>query len=36
MKIHPDFSDFIAALNNSHVEYVLVGAHIQVLQMQKL
>ena len=26
MKIHPDFSDFIAALNNNNVEYVVVGA----------
>lgn len=26
MKIHPDFSDFIAALNLNKVEYVLVGA----------
>ncbi len=26
MKIHPDFSDFIAALNQNKVEYVLVGA----------
>lgn len=26
MKIHPDFSDFIIALNKHNVEYVLVGA----------
>ena len=26
MKIHPDFSDFIAALNRHHVDYVIVGA----------
>lgn len=26
MKIHPDFRDFIHALNNNHVEYVLVGS----------
>jgi len=26
VKIHPDFRDFIHALNNNHVEYVLVGS----------
>ena len=26
MKIHPDFSDFIAALNRHRVEFVIVGA----------
>ena len=26
MKLHPDFSDFIAALNRNNVEYVVVGA----------
>lgn len=26
MQIHPDFSDFIAALNRNQVEYVIVGA----------
>ena len=26
MKIHPDFSDFIAALNKNKVEYVIVGS----------
>ncbi len=26
MKIHPDFADFIAALNRRHVEFVIVGA----------
>ena len=26
MKIHPDFSDFIAALNGQRVEFVIVGA----------
>ena len=26
MKIHPDFSDFIAALNSRRVEFVIVGA----------
>lgn len=26
MKIHPDFSDFIDALNRNHVEFVMVGA----------
>ncbi len=27
MKIHPDFADFIAALNHNQVEYVIVGAY---------
>ncbi|HBL16789.1 MAG TPA: hypothetical protein DD417_08575 [Elusimicrobia bacterium] len=27
MKIHPDFADFIAALNRNQVEYVIVGAY---------
>lgn len=27
MKIHPDFSDFISALNQNSVEYVIVGAY---------
>ncbi len=26
MKIHPDFSDFIDALNRNHVEFVMVSA----------
>ena len=26
MKIHPDFNDFVAALNKSHVQYVIVGS----------
>ena len=26
MKIHPDFSDFVAALNNNKVEYLIVGS----------
>lgn len=26
MNIHPDFSDFIEALNHNHVEFVMVGA----------
>jgi len=26
VKIHPDFSDFIAALNKNKVEYVIVGS----------
>ena len=26
MKIHQDFSDFIAVLNSNHVKYVIVGA----------
>lgn len=26
MKIHPDFDDFVAALNKNHVEYVIVGS----------
>ena len=26
MKIHPDFSDFVAALSNKNVEYVIVGS----------
>ena len=26
MKIHPDFSDFIAALNKNKVEYVIIGS----------
>lgn len=26
MKIHPDFSDFIDALNRNHVDFVMVGA----------
>lgn len=27
MKIHPDFEDFIAALNRNQVEFVIVGAY---------
>jgi hypothetical protein len=27
MKTHPDFFDFITALNNNRVEYVIVGAY---------
>ena len=27
MKTHPDFVDFITALNSNHVEYVIVGAY---------
>lgn len=27
MNIHPDFSDFISALNQNAVEYVIVGAY---------
>jgi hypothetical protein len=26
LKLHPDFSDFVAALNSNHVEYVIVGS----------
>jgi hypothetical protein len=26
LKLHPDFSDFVAALNGNHVEYVIVGS----------
>ena len=26
MKLHPDFSDFVAALNDNEVEYVIVGS----------
>ena len=26
MKLHPDFSDFVAALNGNNVEYVIVGS----------
>ena len=26
MKIHPDFNDFVAALNKNNVEYVIVGS----------
>ena len=26
MKIHPDFNDFVAALNKNHVQYVIVGS----------
>jgi hypothetical protein len=26
VNIHPDFSDFVAALNCRHVEFVMVGA----------
>jgi hypothetical protein len=26
VKIHPDFNDFVAALNKSHVQYVIVGS----------
>ena len=26
MKLHPDFSDFVAALNGNKVEYVIVGS----------
>ena len=26
MKLHPDFSDFVAALNDNHVEHVVVGS----------
>lgn len=27
MKVHPDFADFIAALNDNKVEFVIVGAY---------
>ena len=27
MKIHPDYKDFISALNNNNVRYVIVGAY---------
>jgi len=27
VKIHPDYKDFISALNNSNVRYVIVGAY---------
>jgi len=26
VKVHPDFNDFVAALNNNKVEYVIVGS----------
>jgi hypothetical protein len=26
LKLHPDFSDFVAALNDNEVEYVIVGS----------
>jgi hypothetical protein len=26
LKVHPDFNDFVVALNNSKVEYVIVGS----------
>ena len=26
MKVHPDFNDFVATLNNSKVEYVIIGS----------
>jgi hypothetical protein len=26
LKVHPDFSDFVAALNDNEVEYVIVGS----------
>ncbi len=26
MKLHPDFSDFVAALNDNEVEYVIIGS----------
>ena len=26
MKLHPDFSDFVAALNDNEAEYVIVGS----------
>ena len=26
MRLHPDFSDFVAALNGNNVEYVVVGS----------
>ena len=26
MKLHPDFSDFVGALNDNNVEYVIVGS----------
>jgi len=26
LKLHPDFSDFVAALNGNNVEYVIVGS----------
>jgi hypothetical protein len=26
LKLHPDFSDFVAALNGNHVEFVIVGS----------
>ncbi|MCX5790328.1 MAG: nucleotidyltransferase [Elusimicrobia bacterium] len=27
MKVHPDFAEFIASLNDNHVEFVIVGAY---------
>jgi hypothetical protein len=27
LKAHPDFVEFVTALNNNHVEYVIVGAY---------
>ena len=27
MKIHPDFNDFVKALNDNNVEYVIIGAY---------
>ena len=27
MEVHPDFSEFLASLNASHVEYLVVGAY---------
>jgi hypothetical protein len=26
LKIHPDFDDFVAALNSNHVQYMIVGS----------
>ena len=27
MKIHPDFNDFVSALNKNHVQYLIVGSY---------
>jgi len=27
VKLHPDFDDFVTALNDNKVEYVIIGAY---------
>ena len=36
MKIHPDFADFVSALNKTKVEYVVVGAYALAYFVRRL